>query len=546
MVSPFSLAAIVVVLLAVDARHPAYAQATDPGKLRERIDKPAPEPKSVDEIRAPTAVPKVAVPTEAREFRLIGAEITGSTVYSAARLGDFYEPYLGRKVSLPEVDAIVKAITENYRKDGYFLTRAIAPPQGVEFGVLRIRIIEGYIEEVSFKGKKPGRSGLFESWTGRIKAERPLKLATLERNLLLMADIPGLTVIPGVKPIDAETGAYRLEIKLNHVRWNGFATLDNRGTTPVGTLQAYTGVNFDSMLGLLESTRLAVFTVPQTPEELRYIEFKQSHILNSMGTQAWFSASRSIVDTGIAGTTSKENSHGTRVTLGFSHPVIRSRENNLYLNLTLDIFESDKNSLTDVFDDKLRIARLGTIYSTTDGIGGTNWVFAEVSKGFDIFGAIDRDSALTSRTGGRSDFFQGDPRPHPDPETDQAVAGGNNGLGSVVATHLAVVRGILGRRATFWPGLRSCRHQRQSGARRPRFRTDVANRWPVGFFQGDPRPHPTGHRYARYARFFPSRNPQPGKQSLSELDAGHFRVRQEFSDRRLRRQAAYSAARDDL
>lgn len=302
--------------------------ATDPGRLQNRIDRPKEVPKKVAPLSAPT-IPELPETKFAKRFRLIGADIVGSTVYSPARLGDFYEPYLNREISPTDINAIVKAITEQYRKDGYFLARVIAPPQRVEFGVLRLRIIEGFIEEIAFQGEKPGRSALFDAWVGRITAEIPLKLSTLERNLLLMASIPGLSVTPGLKEKDSERGAYALEIGLKHTQIDGFSTFDNRGTTTVGPLQLYTGLKFNSAIGLLERTRLAVFTTPPTPEELLHFEFQQDHILNSHGTQGWFFASRSSVDIGQAGTSSKENSHGTRLTLGFSHPWIRSRDQNL-------------------------------------------------------------------------------------------------------------------------------------------------------------------------------------------------------------------------
>lgn len=380
--------------------------AADPGKIRERIQLPEERPKSVDEIGPPAVAPGPGVGV-VRPFRLVGAEIVGSTIYSPARLADFYEPYLGREISLPEVEAITEAITAQYRADGYFLSRAVAPPQSVEFGVLRIQIIEGVVEEVRFSGDRPGRPALFEAWSRRITADRPLRLGMLERNLLLMADVPGLTVRPSLRPIDADRGAYRLEVSLDHAPAGGFLTLDNRGTTTVGTLQSYAGVNVDSALGLLERTQLAVFTIPPTPEELLYFEFQQTHILNSLGTQGWLFASRSSVDIGEAGTASKENSFGTRLLLGFSHPVLRSRDHNFYVTLKLDAFEADKNSLNDVFDDRLRVVRLGTAYNMADtfGGGGSSWLLAEISKGFDIFGATGRDFPLKSRVNGRADFL---------------------------------------------------------------------------------------------------------------------------------------------
>ncbi|MGB0577223.1 MAG: ShlB/FhaC/HecB family hemolysin secretion/activation protein [Alphaproteobacteria bacterium] len=282
----------------------------------------------------------------------------------------------------------------------------IALPQGAEFGILELRIIEGFIKDVVFKDKKPERSGLFDRQAENIKSETPLKLATMERTLLLIADIPGIGVTPSIKEIDLERGSYRLEIALRHSFVDGFASLDNRGTTSVGPLQVYAGVNLNSIFGLLKSTLLAVFTVPQTPEEPRYIEFQQSHLLNSEGSKAWGLASRSVVDIGSEETFTKQNSHGTRITLGASNPIIRSRNLNLFASLKLDVFESDKNGDSGIFYDKLRVLRVGSRFNASDDFGGTNYLTAEYSQGLDVFGASDQGSGFVSNINGRSDFIK--------------------------------------------------------------------------------------------------------------------------------------------
>ena len=157
---------------------------------------------------------------------------------------------------------------------------------------------------------------------------------------------------------------------------------------------------------MLERTRLVAFTVPNAPEELRYGQIYHEQILNSEGTRAWFAASRSMVDTGDAGTASKENSFGTRVTLGVSHPFIRSRATNLTARLRFDALDSDKNSQATVFDERLRVVRLGGRLRFKDGVGGSNSINLQISKGLEVLHATDRNATLTSRTNGRADFVK--------------------------------------------------------------------------------------------------------------------------------------------
>ena len=382
---------------------PAAAQqgggkATEPGQIQKRI-RPPEAPRGPDqEITLPKPAPRPAVEEPARKFVLVGVEIAGSTVYQPVALSFAYENLLSREISLSDVEKILDRITQKYRGDGYILSRAIAPPQSIEVGILRIQVIEGFVERVEYTGAKPGGERLLRGFADRIKAARPLSLAALERYLLLMADAPGLRVTPALKALDEARGAYLLQIGLRHDPVDGFVNLDNRGTTPVGPLQAFAGVNLNSALGMLERTRLVAFTVPNAPEELRYGQIYHEQILNSEGTRAWFAVSRSTVDTG--------DSFGTRVTLGVSHPVIRSRETNLSVRLRFDALDSDKNEHAAAFDDRLRVVRLGGRLGFKDGIGGTSSINAEISKGLDVLHATDRNATLTSRTNGRADFVK--------------------------------------------------------------------------------------------------------------------------------------------
>lgn len=400
------LAALLVALPLPAAAQQGGGKATEPGQIEKRI-RPPEAPRGPDrEITLPKPAPRPAVEEPGRKFVLVGVEITGSTVYPPVELSFAYQNLLSREISLNEVEEILDRITQKYRDDGYILSRAIAPPQSIEVGILRIRVIEGFVERVEYTGAKPGGERLLRGFAARIEATRPLSLAALERYLLVMADAPGLRVTPALKAVDEARGAYLLRIGLGHDPVDGFVNLDNRGTTPVGPLQAFAGVNLNSALGMLERTRLVAFTVPNAPEELRYGQIYHEQILNSEGTRAWFATSRSMVDTGDAGTASKGNSFGTRVTVGISHPFIRSRATNLSARLRFDALDSDKNSQATVFDERLRVVRLGGRLSFKDGIGGTNSIRLQISKGLEVLHATDRNATLTSRANGRADFVK--------------------------------------------------------------------------------------------------------------------------------------------
>ena len=96
----------------------------------------------VPELRDPAIVP----------FVLASVKIEGATAFAPDEFAPLYEKYLATSPTLSQITELTDAITKMYRDAGYFLSRAIAPPQDGLGGVLTIRVIEGYAEHVGVKG----------------------------------------------------------------------------------------------------------------------------------------------------------------------------------------------------------------------------------------------------------------------------------------------------------------------------------------------------------------------------------------------------------
>ncbi|MGH8675330.1 MAG: ShlB/FhaC/HecB family hemolysin secretion/activation protein, partial [Burkholderiales bacterium] len=92
-------------------------------------------------------------------------------------------------------------------------------------------------------------------------------------------------------------------------------------------------------------------------------------------------------------------------TFAYSHPVIRSRSENLYVRGTL----SAHDGRTDLFgvrdtEDHLRVLRLGLTYDRADSLAGVNIVDVELSHGLRGLGASRNGDPMLSRANGRVDF----------------------------------------------------------------------------------------------------------------------------------------------
>ncbi len=330
--------------------------------------------------------------------------VEGSSVFDSRAFTKTYEDFLAKRVGGPEIKTIVDRITKMYTDAGYFLSRAVAPQQEIVGGLVRIRAVEGYFEKVSFAGDYPGKAVL-RRYTAPIRAARPAKMATLERALFLMNDNAGVTIDPSVEPIDESAGEYELIIQLKHKAVDAFARLDNRGTPEVGRLQGWLGASVNSLLGFGERIGATFITVPSEPEELLYGAVSSDIPIGAYGTSLSLFGAYSTIDAGSSSEPLDSESRSYQFIGRLSHPLIRSKEQNLWINGSVDFRNfREKQFGSTVISDRLRTLRLGASYQLQDQFKGQTRVSVGVSQGLDILDASDNGSTKRSRSNGRNDF----------------------------------------------------------------------------------------------------------------------------------------------
>ena len=396
------------VLLAAGLWAGALAQqapsAVTPGQIQNRFD-------DRTRLRGPAepeiekrAVPVLPPLVEEKAFLLTGIEIIGSTVYAPSRFVAFYEGLLARQVTLADIEAVAQKITDLYEGDGYVLSQATVPEQDVSLGVVSIRIIEGFIGEVLIEGQVEGSESLLRAYASKITADRPTRLSSMERYVLLTEDLPGVSVRPLLEPVDGDTGEYKLILDLTHDTLQGFVQVDNRGSRSVGPIQLWAGATANSVLGLYETSRVRFVTTPQT-EELLFFDFAHTQTVGTEGTTVTVAGSYSDSEPGFDLKSRDIDSAGTRFEIQAAHPVVRSRRLDVYVTGRFTFSDSEETERSArSFDDTLRVVRLGATVSFDDAAEGRNWVSAEISQGLDILGASGSDSPSLSRPGASPEF----------------------------------------------------------------------------------------------------------------------------------------------
>ena len=138
------------------------------------------------------------------------------------RPSDWYHPAVDLLVEavLADVDpcaaaelrAVLDKVNALYASDGYPLGRAYVPAQIMQGGTLIVRVVEGYVGNVVVQADKDKTKAVVEAIAARLTREKPLTTKTLQRYMLLIQDIPGITVGSQFQSMDPETGATRLKV----------------------------------------------------------------------------------------------------------------------------------------------------------------------------------------------------------------------------------------------------------------------------------------------------------------------------------------------
>ena len=362
-----------------------------PSEIDKRLPQEvAPKKDADDDLRLPPPPALRERPTS--RFVLTAVEIRGVTAFPPESFAPLYDDMLARTVSVTDVARITDAITAAYRADGYFLSRATAPAQSADNGVLYIDVFEGYIANVLVKG---GNSDLRRR-LGKLTEERPLKLSTLERTLALASDLRGVKVeSTEIIPDPSDLARHQLTVAINTDPLEASLYIDNRGTDSAGPLQLYAKAAANSLLKTGDQVSIGVFTTPTDPNELSLAELSYHLPLLRSGSYATFSGMVSKYEAGASLASLDTETRTKRLSFSLSHPLIRQRNLSLWANIGIEGRDIEEEQLgLSNFNDKLRVISAWTNFRSEHWNGYTT-VFGKISHGLDMLGAASGDTPLS-------------------------------------------------------------------------------------------------------------------------------------------------------
>jgi hemolysin activation/secretion protein len=389
-------------LLALSQAIFAQQAPTAGSQLQQIPASPVPQ-KALPEIRIDQGTaPSGAASGSTVKVLVKNLRITGAQVYSEAELIAVTGFIPGSELTLADLHVMAEKITQHYRKAGYFVAQAYLPAQEIKDNAVTVAVLEGRYGNIALHNQTNLSDAQANRLLSGLGSGDIITTEPLEDRLLLLSDLPGVkvnsTLVPG-----ASVGTSDLIVNVvPGQRVTGSIDADNAGNRYTGEYRLGATVNLNNPLGQGDVASLRVLT---TGSGLKYarasyqMQFGKARV-GVAYSKLDYRLGREFAPLGAHGTAEVASVFG-------SYPLIRSRNNNLYVGLAYDDKKfQDKIDLTSSVTNKKAQVLTASLYGDhRDGLGGggfSTYALAGTAGNIDIQtpAALAADAASARSNGG--------------------------------------------------------------------------------------------------------------------------------------------------
>jgi len=245
---------------------------------------------------------------------------------------------------------------------------------------------------------------LVRNYATRIKIKNALNTNDLERALLLINDLPGISARGILNPSPTKAGAADLIIIIERKAYDAQIGIDNHGTRYLGPVQLSAYGSTNSALGQNEriTAQFVNAGIEERFHELLYGALTYEQPVWTYGSTVTLGFRHTNTNPGFNLKQFDVEGWSTNMSAEFMHPFIRSRARNLNGRIRFDhnnITTKNNIPVDPTRKDRVRALRLGGTLETIDHFLGVgyNILDAEFSKGLGILGANNEGDLDMSR-----------------------------------------------------------------------------------------------------------------------------------------------------
>ena len=409
--------AAILSLICIAEASPALAQTTpSAGQLTPRSFEPQTNPQQPSFSFTPAETMGAPPGADKASLNISKGILEGGDAEFVEQTEEILAAVRGRNLPVSAFYEAAAKVQQLYSANGYFLVRVVIPPQDVKNGgVLKLKMIDGFIESVNVEGLAPQLRQRVEKSLAGLIGKRHLKRAAFDRALLLAADTPGFDLKSNLSPAKADDGVILTVVGVYRPLL-AQTSADNSLSKSLGVYTSTISAAVNSVFGLGEQLYMSVTGAPNngfmndtSPRRLAAAGVTMPIGYDGLSSNleyAW-STTMPLIAPGTLAT----NSTYKRLSFKLSYPVVKTENSTIVARLGFDATD-ETNHATDfntvLYDDSLRTLRGGIDLNYGSVFGTTVNASIDLSqgiRGFGSRGAGDATVADPVSQAGASDQF---------------------------------------------------------------------------------------------------------------------------------------------
>lgn len=374
----------------------------DAGSLLRQL-KPIEQRSPVGMAVLPIQIDPVGISVDAVSVRVERLRVLGAAAFSEDDLAALVADFVGRGVSVRQLQIAAARITAHYRRAGYTLARAYLPQQKMQDGVVTIEVLEGKLEGVKIDNASRLSNEAVESRLSSVKAGDVFNKSSSERALLLLSDTPGAGVVDSRFAPGSQRGESVLVTRLEGAPVIvGRIEADNHGGLYTGRNRLGVSADLNSVLGLGERFSGKVLA---SDAELYNARLAAQVPVGYDGLTLGAAVSHNTYALGNTFRALDAVGRSSTAELNLRYPWVRSVDFNVYAQVGYEYrkLKDDVRSTATVTEKHANVGTLSAFGDARDGLGGggltqASLMWSQGQLAFDSPGAeaIDAQGAKTA------------------------------------------------------------------------------------------------------------------------------------------------------
>lgn len=369
-------------------------------KQQEQREQERKLPKQIPEVEKESKETKAAIKEES------GQQVTLKEVVFTGSKGPIPQEQLQAQVAdaldksqgIEQIKYLATKISNYYRSQGYLLVQAYLPQQDVTDGILEISIIDGRLDgaknqllELKKENLRIKPEHIQNIASSNLSTDSSVKTIDLERTLLLINDLPGISAQATIKA-GSKPGTTRIvaDVKEDDLV-SGVVWVDNYGSRYSGSTSLNGQININDPLQVGDRLNGNI----SVAKDQNSLGANYSLPLGSDGVRMTGGVSYLNYKVGKELSASKAEGDALTLNLGVSYPLIRTRMRNIYLSGTYNNKETE-DKISGITTSKRKINSLQLTVSADQ--------IDRVKGGGYNFGSLTLTSGRSDLSGNESDY----------------------------------------------------------------------------------------------------------------------------------------------